>query len=222
MKYRLYQQARNLSWEVIRDCKINCFPVNLGAICRHYEIKTIPYSKFTLWDMVDPLAIVTIQNSNFLFIFLSITMNKTEISKKGDGFSLKFEEQYYIIFNDYVNNLGRIRFTIAHEVGHILLGHVESITFYRNSEIDSNTNEEEAQANIFARDLLMPAAVLSALHVHSPKEIATLCNISMQSAGIRAQRLAVLNKRGCFQMHPLERGAVKEFAPYIEKMNKEK
>ncbi len=198
MKYRLYQQARNLSWEVIRDCKINCFPVNLGAICRHYEIKTIPYSKFTLWDMVDPLA------------------------KKGDGFSLKFEEQYYIIFNDYVNNLGRIRFTIAHEVGHILLGHVESITFYRNSEIDSNTNEEEAQANIFARDLLMPAAVLSALHVHSPKEIATLCNISMQSAGIRAQRLAVLNKRGCFQMHPLERGAVKEFAPYIEKMNKEK
>ncbi|WP_225340763.1 hypothetical protein [Lysinibacillus capsici] len=32
------------------------------------------------------LSIVTIQNSNFLFIFLSITMNKTEISKKGGGF----------------------------------------------------------------------------------------------------------------------------------------
>lgn len=32
------------------------------------------------------LSIVTIRNSNFLFIFLSITMNKTEISKKGDGF----------------------------------------------------------------------------------------------------------------------------------------
>ncbi|NCC15663.1 MAG: ImmA/IrrE family metallo-endopeptidase [Clostridia bacterium] len=195
MKYSLYQQARNLSWQVIQDCEITQFPIHLGTICRHYNIKTIPYSKFTLWDMVDPRA------------------------KHGDGFSLKFETQYYIVFNDSIHHSGRIRFTLAHELGHILLGHVEKITFYRNSEIDSNTNEQEAQANIFARDLLMPAAVLAALHLHTPQDIATFCNISMQSAKIRAERMEELYRRERFQLHPLERAITEQFADYIKKMN---
>ncbi|MDD4844816.1 MAG: ImmA/IrrE family metallo-endopeptidase [Anaerotignum sp.] len=198
MKYSLYQEARNLSWEVLRDCGIECFPVNLGEICRHYKIKTIPYSKFTLWDMVDPHA------------------------KKGDGFSLKLETQYYLVFNDSIHHLGRTRFTIAHELGHILLGHVETITFYRNSEIDSDTNEKETQANIFARDLLMPAAVLAALHVHAPEEIAAFCNISLQSAQIRAKRMEALYQRDCFQQHPLERAITEQFGNYIKKINYQK
>ncbi len=197
MKYSLYQQARNLSWRVIQDCQIDQFPVNLGGICRHYKIKTIPYSKFTLWDMVDPQA------------------------KNGDGFSLKIETQYYIVFNDFIKHQGRIRFTLAHEIGHILLGHVETITFYRNSEIDPVTNEQETQANVFARDLLMPAVVLSALHVHTAKEIAELCNISMQSAKIRQIRLEELYRRNRFQLHPLERGVIQQFTDYINSKKSE-
>ncbi|MCQ4935187.1 ImmA/IrrE family metallo-endopeptidase [Anaerotignum propionicum] len=195
MKYRLYQQARNLSWKVLQDCGIKQFPVNLGEICRFYKIKTIPYSKFTLWDMVDSQA------------------------KNGDGFSFQMENQYYIVFNDSINYLGRIRFTLAHEIGHILLGHVETITFYRNSEIDSQAAEKETQANIFARDLLMPAVVLSALNVHSATEIAKLCNISLQSAKIRAKRMEELYQRNCFQLHPLERDVILLFKDYIENNN---
>lgn len=195
MKYRLYQQARNLSWKVLQDCGINQFPVNLGQICRFYQIKTLPYSKFTLWDMVDPQA------------------------KNGDGFSFKMEKQYYIVFNDSVNSLGRIRFTLAHEMGHILLGHVETITFYRNREIDSETAVKETQANIFARDLLMPAVVLSGLDVHSATEIAKLCNISLESAKIRAKRMEELYQRNCFQLHPLERSVMLQFKDYIENNN---
>ncbi|KAF5076729.1 hypothetical protein DSECCO2_157670 [anaerobic digester metagenome] len=82
MKYRLYQQARKLSWKVLRDCGINQLPVNLGEICRYYKIKTVPYPKFTLWDMVKPHA------------------------KNGDGFSFKLQNQYYIFFNDSVSYLG--------------------------------------------------------------------------------------------------------------------
>lgn len=198
MKYSLYQQARNLSWRVLRDCGVCQFPVNLGTICKHYKIKTIPYSKFTLWSMVDPHA------------------------KEGDGFSLKFENQYFIVFNDSIHHLGRTRFTLAHELGHILLGHVEEITFYRNNEIDSDTNEQETQANIFARDLLMPAAILAALDVHTPEEIGDLCNISLQSAQIRAQRMETLYQRGCFQLHPLERAVTQQFSDYINKINLQK
>lgn len=192
MKYRLYQQARNLSWNVIRDCGINQLPVNLGEICRYYKIKTVPYSKFTLWDMVKPQA------------------------KNGDGFSFKLANQYYIVFNDSVHYLGRIPFTLAHEIGHILLGHVETITFYRNCEIDSQAMEKEIQANILGRDILMPAVVLSVLDVHSAKEIAKLCNISIQSSKIRAKRLKELCQRNCFQFHPLERSVMLQFKDYIE------
>jgi len=64
-------------------------------------------------------------------------------AKNGDGFSFKLQNQYYIFFNDSVPYLGRIPFTLAYEIGHILLGHVETITFYRNCEIDSQTMEKE-------------------------------------------------------------------------------
>ncbi len=198
MKYSLYQQARDLSWKVIQEKGIQCLPVNLGEICRHYQIKTIPYSKFTLWELVDTQA------------------------KKGDGFSLKMGEQYYIVFNHAISHSGRIRFTIAHEIGHILLGHVEKVTFYRNSEIDSDTNEQEFQANVFARDLLMPATVLSALGLESAEEISALCGVSMQSAKIRALRLTELNLRNRFHLHPLERAVAAQFANYIQSMKSKK
>ncbi|WP_323392984.1 ImmA/IrrE family metallo-endopeptidase [Anaerotignum propionicum] len=74
-----------------------------------------------------------------------------------------------------MNHLGRIHFTLSHEIDHILLGHFETITFYRNIEIDSPTIEKETQANIFVRELLMPAIVLSDFDVHSAKEISKLC-----------------------------------------------
>ncbi|WP_312043904.1 hypothetical protein [Anaerotignum sp.] len=63
----------------------------------------------------------------------------------------------------------------------------------------------------------MPAVVLSALDVHSDKEIAKLCNISMQSSKIRAKRLEELHQRHCFQLHPLERSIMLQFKDYIEK-----
>ena len=196
MRYSLYQQARNLSWKVLQEMGIQNFPIHLGEICKFYNIKTIPYSKFTLWELVDPQA------------------------KQGDGISLKTGGQYYIVFNDEIQHAGRIRFTLAHEIGHILLGHVENITFYRNSEMDSDTDEREVQANIFARDLLMPATVLSALNLNTSAEISLLCNVSMQSAEIRAKRLVELDQRGKFHIHPLERAVSIQFAEFIKQIKK--
>ncbi|WP_304508582.1 ImmA/IrrE family metallo-endopeptidase [Anaerotignum sp.] len=128
---------------------------------------------------------------------------------------LKFENQYYIVFNDSIHHLGRIRFNITHEIGHILLGHVDAIPFYRKSEFDSETNEQETQANIFARDLLMPSAILTALEVHTPEKISTLCNISVQSAQIRAKRMEILYHN--FQLHPLERTVTEQFLSILMK-----
>ena len=55
-------------------------------------------------------------------------------------YSLK---SYFILYNDNMD-INRIRFTIAHEIGHIALGHEES------------NDETESEADYFARHLLVP------------------------------------------------------------------
>lgn len=67
------------------------------------------------------------------------------------------------------NNEVRRRFTIAHEIGHFVLGHVKEgremfidqanrqfSLFMRNEESTKGTNPQEIQANAFAAALLMP------------------------------------------------------------------
>lgn len=72
------------------------------------------------------------------------------------------------------------------------------------------------QANIFARDLLMPAVVLAKTNITTASEISNICKVSNQSAEIRADRLAELIQRNKFGMSPLERQVHKQFDNYIK------
>ena len=58
-------------------------------------------------------------------------------------YSLK---SYFILYNDNMD-INRIRFTIAHEIGHIALGHEES------------NDETESETDYFARHLLVPIII---------------------------------------------------------------
>lgn len=135
-----------------------------------------------------------------------------------DGYTVKRNNRLIVYYNDSKPNK-RIRFTIAHELGHCLLGHLNNNfeTAHRNSEVFDYENIIETQANIFARDLLMPATVLHSLGVSSAKEIADICNVSMQSAEIRFNRLLELNKRGMYNKHPLEKQVYNRFLDYVQK-----
>ena len=115
----------------------------------------------------------------------------------------------------------RQRFTIAHELGHILLGHVGKYELV-NREPSSADSPIEHEANVFASRLLAPACVLWALEAYSPEQIATLCRISYQAATFRAERMAVLKNRGRFLASPLERKVYEQFAPFIEKTRAER
>lgn len=111
--------------------------------------------------------------------------------------------------------LERQRFTIAHELGHILLGHVGEYELV-NREPDPKDNPIEHEANVFASRLLAPACVLWALDAKTPEEIADICQISYQSASFRAERMAELYKRGKFLSSPLERKVYEQFTDYIQ------
>lgn len=132
-----------------------------------------------------------------------------------DGFSTIIEDSPIIFVSENASRQ-RQRFTVAHELGHIILGHVGKYKLV-NREPSSADNPIEQAANVFAARLLAPACVLWGLNAATAEEISRLCDISMTAAKIRAERMAELYRRGKFCSSPLERKVYAQFHDYILK-----
>lgn len=130
-----------------------------------------------------------------------------------DGYSSVILGVPYIYYNSNCT-VGRQRFTVAHELGHITLGHVGKYVLV-NREPTPNDNPIEQEANVFASRLLAPACVLWGCGVRSADDIIKLCDISRQSAEYRMERMNELYQRNKFLMSPLERQVFKQFEKYI-------
>ena len=187
--YQNYKKARDVSWKVILDCNIHSLPVNLNNVANHYGIKIVVYSNTSLLPALNDKA-------------MSV-----------DGFSAIIGEQKIIFINGCVGNKHRRRFTLAHELGHCILNHPLDHILFRASE----QCIFETEANIFARDLLMPSAVLAAMNVHRFEDIMNICGVSAESAKLRAERLKYLYQKNIFCTHPYEKAVAEQFKEYIEK-----
>ena len=113
------------------------------------------------------------------------------------------EDLYIIVRNDPVPQK---RYTIMHEIGHIVLGHTDTSG---RSDID------EYAAERFATGVLAPACVIWGIGVKTAEEIAELCNISITSAKIREKRMQELYTRNKFLTSPLERQVFEQFTDFI-------
>jgi Zn-dependent peptidase ImmA (M78 family) len=134
------------------------------------------------------------------------------LSENESGITLMQDDKLYIVYADE-QSPQRCRFTIAHELGHIFLGHL----FAKNGKGFVITDDAEHSANVFARDLLAPACVLHELQALTSAVIANLCDISLEAATYRAERMAELERRNAFYLHPLERRVKEQFAEFINK-----
>lgn len=137
-----------------------------------------------------------------------------ELRPTESGVAVRQDGVWYIIFDD-TDTRGKQRFTVAHELGHILLGHALKNGYYtRRSNIVKP--EDERAADMFAARLLAPACVLWGIDATTAEQIAAVCDISIAAARIRAERLDLLRKRDKFLTSPIEREVYQKFENYIK------
>lgn len=132
------------------------------------------------------------------------------------GISIIFNKRWYIVYNDNCSRQ-RCRFTVAHELGHIFLGHELEKRNQITKTIKQSESYAEQEANIFASRLLAPACVIWALGLKTPNEISSVCDISHTASEFRAERMKTLYKRNKFLTAPLEREVYNNFKVFIQK-----
>ena len=133
---------------------------------------------------------------------------------RGEGYSTIINGEPYIFVYRH-SYRPRQRFTVAHELGHILLGHVGKYELV-NREPAPGDNPVERAANVLASRILAPACVLWACEAYTAEDIARLCDISLQAASFRADRLKLLRERDAFLRSPLERKVLEQFLHFIK------
>lgn len=194
MLYGQYKDVRDAAWKILIDCNITALPVSVNLIANHYGIKLLKN------DLVP---------------------NEYKLNEHELGCTILTNNKWYIIFDNKLPDTTN-RFTIAHELGHIFLGHLledkqDQNIFYRTFK---KRNIEEQSADMFAVRLLSPACVLWGLNIHAPEDIQKISNISWSAAVNRAKRMNVLYKRDLFLMSPLERQVFEQFRNFIENYKK--
>lgn len=122
--------------------------------------------------------------------------------------------KFIIIYND-LNDTVVSRFAIAHELGHIFLGHITTHTKFENVREFGKKPKAEQQADMFALRLLCPACVLMQMGISSADDISSYCRIPHSCAEQRSKRMNELNKRNKFYQSELEKQVYTNFSGYI-------
>lgn len=194
MLYSNYKTARDKAWKILINCKVDKLPVSTAALCEHYG--------WVLADYQEGKATIDL-------------LGLSSLTERTDGFCTMTDHFTYIFYNS-VLPVGRQRFTVAHEIGHLALGHVgRGRVTTINREPSPQDSQEETQANQFAVRLLAPACVLHELGATTPEAIQQVCGLSHQAAEFRAARMQELEKRNRYYTSPLERQVVEQFRSYV-------
>ena len=177
---------------------------------------------------IDPFAIAInnkwgVEKSGDIAKDLNFTreyvLNKFVKSKDGSAFYCFETTEYKIVYNESINSLGRKRWTIIHEIGHIILKHFED--FNQTQITRGGLSEEEykvleKEADFFASQVLAPPIILKSLNVSSVVRLMTICGLSKQASENRYNNFIDWLKRSKTAT-PLEKRILKKFHDFIHK-----
>lgn len=134
-----YLNAFEKSQQVLNQLRILTFPIDIFSVLKDAGIFVETVSEF---------------KAHF-------PSNKTQIRDARCYYYVEANE-YLILYNENVNEY-RIRFSLAHELGHIVLGHLnEEITELSRGGLDDITYYKmEGEANVFAGNFLAPPIIIN-------------------------------------------------------------
>lgn len=140
-----YNGTVEKAYEFVNE-NVTQFPIDLFRIIRKFKWKLLTYEQMAL------------QNN--------CTINDIIDCLGNDGYSIYNGKNYTIAYNNTIKSQGRINFTLAHEIGHVILNHHKDFNV-TTILTDNFTRAEykilENEANCFARNILAPAPLVSEL-----------------------------------------------------------
>lgn len=158
---------------------------------------------FTFIDSIpiDPFSIVSYFDSIFICSYKEYSeyynISEDDVIRKfnsNEGFLLKCKDtstntNYYIMGYNQNKSKERIRFTIAHELGHFILKHNDRTSkniLNRYSLSDQETQHFETEANHFAKHLLIPFPIALYFKKHlkrfTAEIISNIFNVNFEPA----------------------------------------
>ena len=158
---------------------------------------------------VDVLKIARIAGIRVVRNSLAHILRRDELAKSF------YDGRNWLIVYDDSRSTVESRLMVAHELGHILLGHDLKHTLYADAKEFDKKPKSEQQADMFALRLLCPACVLWGLDLHTPEEIAKYCRVPLDTAKERSARMNILYERNKFLTSDIEKDVYSRFESYI-------
>ena len=142
-----YKKLKNIAYSFLNQYTNGKLPVDLLHIISQLDnLYLMKYSTFAKENNMDINKVYQLLNSEDGALWY-----KTDT------------QTYILLYNDTIDNKERIRFTIAHELGHYILKHNEvtdKTTLSRYTLTEDEYNVFEKEANFFAKHLLVPFPIL--------------------------------------------------------------
>ncbi len=185
------------------------------------------YAYYGAYKKTRDLAWLILKNENVSTIPVPVVDICTKLGVCVKNFDPKHGEKGMVInlfgkphiFVDRKLSIPEKRYIIAHELGHLLLGHMKDFNMLMYYDYKPKKHDLEDDASSFATRLLSPACVINSCNCQTWQGIERLCGIPESIAKIRITRLRTLRNRNKFLSSNLEKEVFSNFESFIQNFN---
>lgn len=144
------------------------------------EISSLPFNPFKICEINGWKIEKASDVAKYLDCSVDNLLKKKLKTTDGIAIYCPTTDEYRIVYNDLLHNSGRIRWTLTHEIGHIVLRHLSSdvTSLSRGKLNDLEYVTYEREADCFAGIVLAPPIVLDRIGVKNSSAIQNICFIS--------------------------------------------
>lgn len=126
--------------------------------------------------------------------------------------------EFRTVYDDTIQPFERIRWTLAHEIAHIILEHLtdyDLTAINRGGRLNNDQYEIlEKEADSFAAELLAPTTVLSEMSCTDRESIKHVCYISNHAAAIKSKSF---NRQ--YYIYSVDQKIKKQFRSYLKQLS---